>query len=150
MLKIWFGNKKNAIYNTSQYFEHQKDPKWVLDQIAKKIIKDIDKSLVVNENTINSPVLGQIPIDKLSNGVKTLLLIKNMPNKIFNASNCGNNCAEWLLKIADEKDITINLHHTMDFGNKKFKVKVMNKNPKIVDNMTDLVFLSNKYLNEEN
>ena len=45
------------------------------------------------------------------------------PNKIFNASNCGNNCAKWLLKIGEMRDVTINLHHTMDFGEKEFNIK---------------------------
>lgn len=26
----------------------------------------------------------------------------------FNASTCGNNCVKWILKIAEEQDITIN------------------------------------------
>ena len=33
---------------------------------------------------------------------KTLLLIYNQPEKIFNASTCGDNCAKWILKIADK------------------------------------------------
>lgn len=36
--------------------------------------------------------------------------------KIFNASACGDNCAPWICKIAKSKDLTINLHHIMDFS----------------------------------
>ena len=31
--------------------------------------------------------------------MKTLLLILNEPDKIFNASTCGDNCAKWILEI---------------------------------------------------
>ena len=42
--------------------------------------------------------------------------------KIFNASACGDNCAKWILRIAGKKNLTINLHHIMDFG-KDFEAK---------------------------
>ena len=41
----------------------------------------------------------------LSGGVKTLLLVRNLPNMVFNASTCGDNCARWLLKIGKEQDV---------------------------------------------
>jgi hypothetical protein len=37
--------------------------------------------------------------------------------KIFNASSCGDNCAKWIVEIGKQKDLTINLHHVMDFSN---------------------------------
>lgn len=70
------------------------------------MILDIDKSKVISDRAIDSPVLGVIPPTSLSGGVKTLILIDHITDKIFNASNCGDNCAEWLLKIADKKDVT--------------------------------------------
>jgi hypothetical protein len=36
--------------------------------------------------------------------------------KIFNASVCGDNCAKWIVEIGKQKDLTINLHHVMDFS----------------------------------
>lgn len=36
--------------------------------------------------------------------------------KIFNASLCGDNCAKWIVDIAKRKELTINLHHVMDFS----------------------------------
>ena len=46
--------------------------------------------------------------ERLSGGVKTLMLIKFMPEMVFNASACGNNCAKWLLRIAEQEDRTVN------------------------------------------
>jgi len=70
--------------------------------------------------------------------VKTLLLIAYDKTKVFNASTCGDNCAEWILRIADDKKVIINLRHLMDFGKGEFKIRVLNTG-KIVKNMGDLV-----------
>ena len=35
---------------------------------------------------------------------------------IFNASLCGYNCAKWIVRLASDKDLTINLHHVLDFS----------------------------------
>ena len=75
---------------------------------------------------------------KLSGGVKTLLLIAYDRSRIFNASTCGDNCAHWILKIAEGRKVVINLRHLMDFGKDEFKIKVLNTG-KIVKNMGDLV-----------
>lgn len=58
-------------------------------------------------------------------------------NVIFNASNCGDNCAKWLLEMGRKKDITINLRHMMDFGDGDFELKILNTG-EIVHNMEQL------------
>ena len=63
---------------------------------------------------------------------------------MFNASTCGDNCAPWLIKLAKDKDITINLNHIMDFG-KDFEVYIVNEK-KSVNNMHDLVLIAGKYV----
>ena len=102
------------------------------------LIKDVDKSEVIDSNLIESPVLGKISPLALSGGTKTLILIINDKEKIFNASTCGNNCAKWLLKISENEDVTINLRHLMDFGAGRFNIKVLNTE-KIVHNMSELL-----------
>ena len=64
----------------------------ITDDFAKKVIKDIDKSTVLDAIAIESPMLGGISAEKLSGRVKALLLMKNKLGKVFNASNCGDNC----------------------------------------------------------
>ena len=138
MLNIIFGKIDDVIYNTSVFFKNTYEKEWLLEEETKQMILDIDKSKVLGNGAIESPVLGIIPPTSLSDGVKTLILISHIKDKIFNASNCGNNCAFWLLKIAKEKDITINLRHLMDFGNGEFEINVVNKN-KIVHSMNELL-----------
>lgn len=138
MLNIIFGKIDDVIYNTSVFFKNTYEKEWLLEEETKQMILDIDKSKVLGNGAIESPVLGIIPPTSLSGGVKTLILISHIKDKIFNVSNCGNNCAFWLLKIAKEKDITINLRHLMDFGNGEFEINVVNKN-KIVHSMNELL-----------
>lgn len=110
MLNIYFGDMPSAIYNTEIYFKNTYEDGWILDDFAKKVIKKVDGSDVIDAQAIKSPVLGIIPPIELSGGVKTLLLIKNCPDEVFNASTCGDNCARFILELAKEKDITINYY----------------------------------------
>ena len=111
-------------------------------------MKDIDNSDVLSGECINSPVLGQIPPERLSGGVKTLLLMLNEPDKIFNASTCGDNCAKWKLEIGKQKDLTINLRHMMGFGkDTEFEIRIQNGG-EVVNSMKELIPIAPRYLNE--
>lgn len=145
MLKIYFGDMPEAIYNTEVYFMNVYDDEWITDDFAKEVIKKVDKSDVLDSQAIKSPVLGIISPERLSGGTKTLLLMKNMPDKVFNASTCGDNCARFILKLAKERDLTINLRHLMDFGKSKFKAYVLNDNIE-VSGMEELLFEAYKYV----
>ena len=148
MLTIIYGDAENSIYNTSVYFKNTYEPDWIESELAKKMITDVDDSDVLSGECINSPVLGQIPPERLSGGVKTLLLMLNAPDKIFNASTCGDNCAKWILEIGKRKDLTINLRHMMSFGHEtEFEIKIANGG-EIVHSMRELIPVASKYLNE--
>lgn len=123
MLNIFYGDMPEAIYNMAVYFKNVYEDEWITDPLSREMIADVDKSVVLGSGIIDSPVLGKIPPLSLSGGVKTLMLIDHMPEQIFNASTCGDNCAKWLLKIGEEKDITVNLRHLMDFGEGNFAFK---------------------------
>ena len=138
MLKIIFGDCEDVIYNTSSYFKFNYQPEWLQEDSIKQMILDVDSSVVLGNGAIDSPVLGVIAPSALSGGVKTLILIDKVPEKIFNASNCGDNCAKWLLKIGSEKDVTVNLRHIMDFGTYDLEIEVVNTGD-IVHTMKELV-----------
>lgn len=148
MLTIIYGNAENSIYNTNVYFKNTYEPEWIESELAKKIIKDVDDSDVLSGECIKSPVLGQIPPERLSGGVKTLLLMLNEPDKIFNASTCGDNCAKWILEIGKQKDLTINLRHMMSFGkDTEFEIRIENGG-EIVRSMRELIPVASRYLNQ--
>ncbi len=152
MLCIIFGEmpedmEKKYVYNTSMYFDNTYLDNWLTDELSVKMIKSVDKAVVLSSNAVDSKALGIIPVTKISGGLKTLLLIRHDDTKIFNASTCGDNCAKWILKIAQkaDRDIIINLRHIMDFGDKPFEIKILN-NGKTVHNMKEYVLNAGMYL----
>ena len=118
---------------------------WITNDETIRMIKDVDRSEVVDTNIIQSPVLGSITPLQLSGGMKTLMLIKFDRSHIFNASTCGDNCAKWILSMAQDRKVVINLYHVMDFGKDPFKIKILNSG-KIVHNMEEMIHESIPYL----
>lgn len=145
MLRIYFGDMPSAIYNTEVFFKNTYEDSWLLDDFAKKVIRKVDDSEVVDAHAINSPVLGMIPPTDLSGGVKTLLLIKNRPDMVFNSSTCGDNCAKFILELAKEKDVTINLRHIMNFGKSRFAAEILNDGS-TARNMEELLPIAARYV----
>lgn len=145
MLKIYFGDMPQAIYNTAVYFDNSYLDSWITDPFSKRMIKDIDKATVLSPSAVESKALGVIPVKQLSGGVKTLILLQFEDDKIFNASTCGDNCARWILQIAKKKDLTINLRHLMDFGEKEFEIEILNSH-QIVHNMAEYSMTAGLYL----
>jgi hypothetical protein len=138
MLKIVFGDCENAIFNTAVYFKNTYRDEWITDELSVEMIKDVDNSIVIGPHMIESPVLGAISPRELSGGVKTLILINKDTSRIFNASTCGDDCAKWLLKMGQDRDIVINLRHLMDFCKSHFEIEILNNN-QTVRNMKEYV-----------
>ena len=84
MLNIFYGDMKEAVYNTASYFKYDYEEDWIVDPMVKEMIQDVDKSTVIDSGVIDSPVLGKISPIGLSGGVKTLILVKFEPEKVFN------------------------------------------------------------------
>ncbi|MCD8068940.1 MAG: DUF4869 domain-containing protein [Lachnospiraceae bacterium] len=138
MLSIYYGDMPEAVYNPAIYFKNTYTDDWITDELSRAMIQDVDKSIVLGPRVIDSPVLGGISPRELSGGVKTLIAIYKVPDRIFNASACGDNCAKWILKIGELQDITINLRHLMDFGEGEFTARILNTD-QIVHTMGELV-----------
>ena len=145
MLSVFFGDMPEAIYNPPRFFKNTYTDDWITDDLSRKMIKDVDSSEVVGPRVIDSPVLGGISPRELSGGVKTLIDIYKVPDKVFNASACGDNCAKWLLIIGDMMDVTINLRHIMDFGPGEFLVRVVNTE-EMVHNMKEMVPVAGSFV----
>ena len=146
MLNIYLGEMDGAIYHPPTYFDNTYEDDWIVDPLTVAMIKDVDKSEVVGAHLIESPVLGPISTKELSGGVKTLILMAfDQSGKIFNASACGDNCAKWILKIGETKNLTINLRHIMEFGKSEFEAKILNTG-EIVHNMAEFVDIAGDYV----
>ena len=145
MLQVFFGDMPEAVFNTAVFFKNDYEDEWIVDPFVKEMIRDVDRSEVLDSGIIDSPVLGKIPPLNLSGGVKTLILVKFEPERVFNASTCGDNCAKWLLKIAETEDRTVNLRHIMDFGEGTFAIRILN-NGKVVHDMAEYTDVAIEYV----
>lgn len=106
MLFLTFGESPDMIRSGGSYFNSWVDPEVILTDFSRRAISSIDKSEVIDVNCIKSPVLGSIPPERLSGGVKTLMAIKYTDIKVHLAS-MGDNCFPFLKEIADEKDVYV-------------------------------------------
>lgn len=138
MLSVYFGDMDGAIYHPPTYFDNRYEEEWITDKLSVEMIKDVDLSDVIGPRLIESPILGPISIKELSGGVKTLMLMAFDNSRVFNASACGDNCAKWILRIGEMKDMTINLRHIMDFGEREFTIRILNTG-EIVHNMKEFI-----------
>ena len=58
MLKIYLGNMEKAIYHPPTYFDNQYEDEWITKELSIRMIKEVDKSDVINSSLIQSPVIG--------------------------------------------------------------------------------------------
>lgn len=128
MLKIIMGTQMVTKYLTdgrkfepyvNDYFNFELEESWLEDKLAKDIIRDIDKAVVIAGTAIRSLVSGQTySATNLSGGTKLLLSVYNRPDKVLRMT-MGDNCTDYLERIAsihhkNGKDILLvsdYLHH---------------------------------------
>lgn len=137
MLKIWYNTGIEYLNDAPAYFDNVYEDEWLEDDLVKEMIRDVDHSEVLTPHIIESSVLGAITPRELSGGVKVLILMLKDDSFIYNMSNCGNNCAKWVLKIAEKKDLTVFLRHIMRFEG-EFEIQIMNTG-RIVHNRSEYV-----------
>lgn len=153
MLSIYFNTfgkndeileNPDYINNPKSWFDNQGGRHFVTGDFEKALILDIDKSTVINENMVENPIFGDLPISKISTTSKTAILVKNQPQYIFNGSRMGDNAAPWLLKIGEMQDVTIRLGYLMEFK-EPFTIRIANSD-KMVTTWKEFVFEAVKYL----
>lgn len=136
-----------VVYNTSVYFNNTYSGEWFSDPFAQKMIASVDKGTVLGPNAIEAKTMGVVPPEKLSSGLKMLLLMYFLPERAYNASNCGDNCARWILAIAKKQDIKISLYHLVDFGGRRFTATIANTG-EVTQSMDELVLVGAKCFRE--
>lgn len=149
MLDIWYcGGNIEVLTDAPRYFDNVWEDEWLEDPLVKQMIKDVDNSEVISPHLIESPVLGPIGPKDISGGVKVLILLLKDTSFIYNISNCGDNCAKWIIEIAkicekeQNSDLTVFLEHIMDFGTCQplgIDFKIMNSNKIVKTQWTTLM-----------
>ena len=51
MLSVFFGDMEDVIYNTNVYFNNTYKDRWITTDLARAIIKAVDKSEVIDAKT---------------------------------------------------------------------------------------------------
>lgn len=149
MLNVYLGDgwndREDVVLNTAIYFNSVYTDEWMEDPFTKKMVLDVDETEIYGPNLAISPILGGIPVTGISGGVKTLILINNDNTHIYNASQCGDNCAKWLLEIGRKKDVTVRLGHIMNFDEDAqtdehiFDIRIVNTDT-IVHNQKEFIY----------
>ena len=104
MLSLYFGELDES--KRTVYFDYYYRVSWLEDEFARRVIREVDDSELIGERVIKSPVLGVIPPERLSGGVKALFTLKN-EDIIMSLDSLGENCYTFLKEIADSKDILL-------------------------------------------
>ena len=127
MLKIWIKDfAKDCIRNPNRYFDMHKEYEWFNRKDIRKIIKEIDDVDVIDGEYMRSDIFGAIRPERLSSGCKALILLYVNPLcNVYASRCCGDNCASYILDLADETDVVITLHHIMHFP-RDFKAEILN------------------------
>lgn len=127
----------NYVFSPDTYFKYNYEDEWFEDDFVKMMVQDVDGSTVISAHSIDSPVLGTIAPERLSGGVKALIIMYKEPDLIVNASACGDNCAKWILEIGKKQDITVRLGYEMEFE-EPFDICIKNSG-KVIHNYEDFL-----------
>lgn len=84
---------------------------WCSDPMVQQMVRDVDRTEWVTADIFSSPWLGTIDSNRLSGGVKGLILLlkatePGMP-RIFMDHLFGENCLDWMMRIGQITDFTI-------------------------------------------
>ena len=97
------------------------------------MLKDVDHSECTNYSNIVNPILGQIIPEKISGGVKALIVLYKT-DTVVDLVNCGENCQSWISKIASMKDIEVDMSGVdLTFKNYGINGICLNDNSTIAD-----------------
>ena len=147
MLYLRFGKTEDTIFNISDWFNTNFENEWFHHPLVKEMVQDVDQSTIIGDRVVDSPVLGTISHRELSGEVKALIMMLFEPEREYNGSACGDNCAKWILEIAKLHDIYLAFGHTMIFP-EPFEIYVTNIG-KIVKNMKELLQIKLKLHRED-
>ena len=104
-------------------FDWAADNSWY-DDLAIKIINDVDKTEVIAPNVFRSEYWGTFSQRDLSGGVKMLLCLRHSEDFISKgydepftiaSSLFGDNCTRWIVEISNEIDVNIKVKHLLKF-----------------------------------
>lgn len=103
------------VFNPEAWFDNCFGEEYIEGDMERKMIKDIDKADVFSKNVVIHPLMGGISPFDLSGTVKTLIMVKNDPEHIFNGSFMGDLAVPWLIEIGKQCDRTVRFGYIPKF-----------------------------------
>lgn len=117
-------------------FDIEFEKTWLKDKFNQKVLKAIDNVDVIQDELLYNDIMGYLPPEHLSTGVKTLMLVNSLDLKV-DGDRMGDNCYPFLIELSTQKDIYIKLTHLPKF-NVPFETIFINTN-KYVSTWKDFV-----------
>lgn len=136
MLSIYWGVTGDSYYYIDGEFEEVFEYEWFDDPLVKEIIADIDNCEYNNMicTDLTNPEIS-FPVNGLSTGSKGLVMLLKMEYSHIRiwGTAFGDNCSRWLLKIAEKKNITLELQHFLKFPEEQFKAYSLLQKREFID-----------------
>ena len=127
----------NLLKSVNGFFNSHKKRDWFNDDLVKKIIKDIDNTIAVKDEYLESPVFGGMAPERLSGGCKAVILMYVQDRPVY-GTKCRDNCFKSILDVAKVKDITIYLKHCLTGWGDNFEITFV-ETGKVVTTKKDFV-----------
>ena len=128
MLKIGYGHPKDIYFYIDSEFEEMFELSWLDDPFNKRILQEIDNC---KYNGVAMEDLTQgytFSVYDISSGSKALMLVNELDEIGIWGTAFGDNCTDFLLELAEKKDVTIYLQHYMKFHPEHFKAYSLTQN----------------------
>lgn len=150
MLKIFFGHIWNLEIQPEDWIRYGLSSSSIVteDSVCKEIIKEIDGSDAISGDLVISPILGGIPLVRVSTGcLAVIFMYKYKPKRdiyegtdaIVNLVKCGDNCIHSIVRVGMLKDVVVSssmFYNVYKYGYEG-KVLVLNDHS-YVDNAVEL------------
>ena len=125
MINFYFSDKNyNDNIGLMSDFDEICAQDWFDNELAMKIVEDIDNSKMLVPGIFTSEVVGNYTHKELSGGSKALLCMLNTDklrdlgytDPITIASSLmGDNCMKWVIEISKQIEINIKVTHFLEF-----------------------------------
>lgn len=122
-----------TVLNSPYFFFKHKDPSWFADPFIQECISAIDHATVITGEVIRDYKGVSVSTEVLSTGTKTLCCMYYDTEHIFYGSLLGNNCLPFLVRIAENRDITVLFEHYADFTAEDVAKGILRHNGVILD-----------------
>lgn len=114
MLYIHAKRPENAIKGIDHYFNTYKTKDWFNRQDVKDVILELDNTVAVKDEYLESPIFGGMSPDRLSTTCKGAILLLVTDYPVY-ATKMGDNAIDFIYRLSQKKDVHIWLHHYMKF-----------------------------------